>query len=150
MRDFQVACRPAKEYALAAIPRLEEFFAKTVRPFVAQIKAAGVPDMEIRNCLFEIDQLLKKPDELQMHLRELESVDWGQINQTVYPHELDIFRRNALQRHLIHVLSKFGDVEGCINFQIGRIRTQVQQLVDAGRIGQVSQSVSIAPNTSPS
>jgi hypothetical protein len=26
----------------------------------------------------------------------------------------------------------------------------VQQLVDAGRIGQVSQSVSIAPNTSPS
>lgn len=150
LRDFQVACRPAKEYALAAIPRLEEFFAKTVRPFVAQIKAAGVPDMEIRNCLFEIDQLLKKPDELRMHLRELESVDWEQINQTVYPHELDIFRRNALQRHLIHVLSKFGDVEGCINFQIGRIRTQVQQLVDAGRIGQVSQSVSIAPNTSPS
>ena len=70
LRDFQVACRPAKEYALAAIPRLEEFFAKTVRPFVAQIKAAGVPDMEIRNCLFEIDQLLNKPDDLRMHLRE--------------------------------------------------------------------------------
>ena len=76
-----------------------------------------------------------------MHLRELESVDWRQINQTVRPHELDIFRRNSLQRHFIRALSRFGDVQGCIEFQMGRIRTQVQQLVDAGRIGQVGQSI---------
>jgi hypothetical protein len=106
-------------------------------------EAAGVSDMEINNCLFEIRRLLEKPGEIRIRLQELESVDWRQINQTVYPNEVDIFRRNSLQQHFIRKLSRFGDVEGCINFQIGRIRTQVQQLADAGRIGQVGQSMPI-------
>ena len=106
-------------------------------------EAAGVSDMEINNCLFEIRRLLEKPGEIRRRLQELESVDWRQINQTVYPNEVDIFRRNSLQQHFIRKLSRFGDVRAVSISRLGasvRRSSSLPMLAGSARSANQCQS----------
>lgn len=128
---------------------LEALFGTEVRPFIAEVEAAGIRDMEVHNHMHELRQLLDKPNELRQHLSALEQVDWFPLNQTSYPDQLDTYRSAALGRHFDDVLSRFGAVDMRAKELMTAIRSRIVWLAECGVIGGASFPTKPTPEDKP-
>lgn len=148
-QKFKQEHEPAKQYALKAIPMIEELFRAEVRPFIAEVEAAGIGDSEDHDHMAELHVLLGKPNELRQHLAAWEAVDFSQLNQPSYPNQLDTFRTAALGRHFDNVLSKFGAVDLRAKELITAIRSRIVWLAECGAIPGNSFPIKLTPDDTP-
>ena len=127
LKLFHAELKPDKEKALLVAKDLDSYCVGVQRFIADTRRKKNSRDWEIQGWLAELASLCRIPAQIRDKLKALESVEWGDIQQTSFPDKVDQYRRGALVREYRESL-KPGNVKGTCERIMGQVRDQLVML----------------------
>jgi len=98
LKVFHAELKPDEEKALLVAKDLDDYCVDIQRFIADTRRKKNSKDWDVKGWLAELDSHRRIPAQIRETLEALESVQWGDLQQTSFPDKVDQFRRGALVR----------------------------------------------------